>query len=101
MILRHLGFSAYSTGYISARISTFAQSLPSELVAEAKIVFYLSDEIFANGQPILVTVDAKSLAILRIELANSRNGEVWQAHWQELAKAGYLDSKVVGHLIWP
>ena len=94
-ILKHLGFAIHSIGYISQRISTFAQALPSDLAAQAKIIFYLSDEIFANGQPILVTIDAKSLAILRIELASSRDAASWQAHWQELAKAGYIDNKYV------
>lgn len=94
-ILRELGFAYSSIGYISQRILEFASALPVELPSSAKIVFYLSDETFANGQPILVTVDAKSLAILRIELATSRDAETWQAHWQELTALGYTDNKYV------
>jgi hypothetical protein len=94
-ILTELGFAYTSIGYISQRILEFAKALPDELPTSAKIVFYLSDETFANGQPILVTVDPKSLAILRIELATSRDAATWQAHWQELAALGYRDTKYV------
>ncbi len=52
--------------------------------------FYLSDEIYSGSRPILITVDAKSLAILKIELAPRRDGEQWQAHWEALTKAGYV-----------
>jgi hypothetical protein len=94
-ILTELGFAYTSIGYISQRILEFAKALPGELPTNARIVFYLSDETFANGQPILVTVDAQSLAILRIELATSRDAASWQAHWQELAALGYSDTKYV------
>jgi hypothetical protein len=94
-ILTELGFAHSSIGYISQRILEFAGALPVELPSSAKIEFYLSDETFANGQPILVTVDPQSLAILRIELATSRDAETWQAHWQALTALGYQDSKYV------
>jgi hypothetical protein len=35
-------------------------------MTESKVVFYLSDEIFARHQPILVTIEAQSTAILKI-----------------------------------
>jgi len=37
-----------------------------------KVVFYLSDEMFAIRAPILVSIDAQSTAILKIELASDR-----------------------------
>jgi uncharacterized protein (DUF1684 family) len=43
-------------------------------------VFYLSDEIFALHAPILVTIDARSTAILTIELAADRSADTWRAH---------------------
>jgi len=94
-ILKQQGLPNHSIGHISARLSTFAQAIPKAHSVETKISFYLSDEIFANGQPILVTVDPKSLAILRIELASSRDGESWKKHWQALTKAGYFGNEVV------
>jgi hypothetical protein len=47
-------------------------------------VFYLSDEIFALHAPILVTIDARSTAILTIELASDRSADTWRAHCEAL-----------------
>jgi hypothetical protein len=47
-------------------------------------VFYLSDEIFATHQPILVTIDAQSTAILKIQLASERSAQPWRAHFEAL-----------------
>lgn len=94
-ILRHLGFSFYSVGYISERILAFACVLPPDLATGVPLTFYLSDEIYSGARPILITVDAKSLAILKIELAPRRDGEQWKAHWEALAKAGYVGNKYV------
>jgi hypothetical protein len=47
-------------------------------------VFYLRDEIFAIHVPILVTIDARSTAILNIELAADRSGDTWKAHFEAL-----------------
>src|SRR5215475_4429133 len=49
-----------------------------------KVVFYLSDEIFAIRAPILVTIDAQSTAILTIELASDRSAKTWETHVQDL-----------------
>jgi hypothetical protein len=53
-------------------------------MAQKKVVFYLSDEIFANQAPILVTVDAQSTAILKIELASDRSAKTWETHFKDL-----------------
>jgi hypothetical protein len=50
----------------------------------AKSLFYLSDEIFAIRTPILVTLDAQSTAILKIELASDRSAKTWEAHFKAL-----------------
>ena len=63
-------------------------ALPSTLsMPEQKVVFYLSDEIFARHQPILVTIEAQSTAILKIELASDRSAETWKAHFDDLGAA--------------
>src|SRR5882672_5381672 len=65
-------------------------SLPSlsailkRLEYQPNSVFYLSDEIFAIGTPILVTVDAQSTAILKIQLASDRSAQTWKAHFDNL-----------------
>ena len=53
-------------------------------MAEHTVVFYLSDEIFARHQPILVTIEAHSTAILKIQLASDRSAETWKAHFDDL-----------------
>ena len=66
---------------------------------ETGIIQYLacaSDEIFPKNIPILITVDPCSSAILRMELADSRNADDWQNHFECLIgnglKAMYLVS---------
>lgn len=55
----------------------------------------LCDEIFTLGQPILLTVEPRSLAILKIELASKREAETWQQHWAARAEAGLITRPVV------
>ena len=65
-ILKQLGLPFSSVGYISQRLAAYAQALPQETWTDAQIVFLLCDEIFTLGQPILLTVEPRSLAILKI-----------------------------------
>jgi hypothetical protein len=50
------------------------------------VVCYLRDEIFARPQPIWVTIEAQSTAILNIPLASERSAETWQAHFEDLGE---------------
>lgn len=84
-IMKRFGVCPNSTGSISQYLNYFGSILPNTVSAnndETKIVVFLSDEIFSKNTPILVTVDADSSAILRIELANTRSAEAWKNHWQ-------------------
>ena len=84
-ILRTLGYPHDSTGMISERLKMFGRCLSNTLNVDTEcLVFFLSDEIFALGRPILVTIDPVSTAILRIELAPNRNAETWELHYQAL-----------------
>jgi hypothetical protein len=80
-IIRQLGLPFSSVGYISQRLTAYAQTVPQDVLTGARIVFLLCDEIFTLGQPILLTVEPRSLAILKIELAEQRDAETWQKHW--------------------
>ena len=80
-ILRQLGLPFASVGYISQRLATYARALPKEEWTGAQIVFLLCEEIFTLGQPILLTVEPRSLAILKIELVENREAETWKQHW--------------------
>lgn len=84
-ILRILGYPNDSTGMISQRLKFFGRCLSNTLnVDKPYLIFYLSDEIFALGRPILVTIDPVSTAILRIELAPNRTGDTWKKHFSAL-----------------
>ena len=84
-ILQYFQYQPNSVGYLSERFHIYGAALPSTLaMAEHKVVFYLSDEIFARHQPILVTIEAQSTAILKIQLASDRSAETWKAHFDDL-----------------
>ena len=84
-ILKYFHYQPSSVGYLSACFQTYGRALPSTLsMAESKVVFYLSDEIFARHQPILVTIEAQSTAILKIQLASDRSAQTWKTHFEDL-----------------
>ena len=84
-ILRVLGYPHDSIGMVSERLTLFGSCLSNTLnIGIPYLIFYLSDEIFALGCPILVTIDPVSTAILRIELAPDRKGDTWKKHFSEL-----------------
>ena len=93
--IRQLGLPFSSVGYISQRLTDYAQTGPKDVLTGARIVFLLCDEIFTLGQPILLTVAPRSLAILKIELAEQRDAETWQKPWRALAAAGLLTHQTV------
>jgi hypothetical protein len=84
-ILKYFHYQPNSVGYLSECFQHYGGALPSTLSgAEHTVVFYLSDEIFARHQPILVTIEAHSTAILKIQLASERSAETWKAHFEDL-----------------
>lgn len=94
-ILTQLGLPFASVGAISQRLAAYAQALPREAWTNARIVFLVCDEIFTRGQPILITVEPRSLAILKIELGKNREAETWKHHWTTLAEAGLIEQQTV------
>ena len=86
-ILKYCQYQPNSVGYLSECFHNYGAALPSTLsMVEHTVVFYLSDEIFARHQPILVTIEAQSTAILKIQLASERSAETWQAHFDDLGQ---------------
>jgi hypothetical protein len=84
-ILKALECHPNSVGYLSQFFQRYGQALPSTLsMPSQKFVFYLSDEIFAIHAPILVTIDARSTTILKIQLASDRSAATWEAHFDDL-----------------
>ena len=84
-ILKALAYHPNSVGSLSQFFHSAGQTLPSTLVMPSKkLVFYLSDELFAIHAPILITIDARSTTILTIELASDRSADTWRAHFKAL-----------------
>src|ERR1700704_6410722 len=84
-ILKYFQYQPNSAGYLSACFKNYGAALPSTLsMAEHKVAFDLSDEIFARHQPILVTIEAQSTAMLKMQLASERSAETWKAHFDDL-----------------
>lgn len=94
-ILKDRGIKTNSVGYISKRIKEIAEVVPTKISSEDKIEFYISDEIFAKGLPILITMEARSLTILKIELSSSRDWEAWKKHWQAITSSEDVEKLVV------
>jgi hypothetical protein len=94
-ILKQLGLPHTAVGAISQRLTAYARALPPEVVSGAPIVILLCDEIFTLGRPILLTVEPRSLAILKIELGDNREAETWKKHWEALADAGLIAPQTV------
>lgn len=94
-IVKQLGLPFSSVGHICGRLRAYAGKVPKEALSGAQIGFLLADEIFTRGQPILITVEPRSLTILKIELVENREGETWRKHWQELAEAGLIEHQTV------
>jgi len=84
-IFKRFDYQPNSVGYLSECLQDYGRCVPSTLsMAQKKVVFYLSDEIFAIRTPILVTIDAQSTAILKIELASDRSAKTWETHFKDL-----------------
>src|SRR5712691_425097 len=84
-IVQAMEYHPNSVGYLSQICQRYGHALPSTLsMPSQKFVFYLSDAIFAIHTPILVTIDAQSTAILKIEPASDRSSTTWRAHFADL-----------------
>ncbi len=84
-ILEYRHDAPNSVGYLSQSLHTYGRLVPSTLeMASTKTVFYLSDEIFAIGTPILVTIEPQSTAILKMQRTSDRSAQTWKAHFEDL-----------------
>lgn len=85
-LLRSLGLGQASTAYISQQIEGIGAGLGKRLKYEGQVVF-LCDEVYCPD-PILVTVEPQSMAILCIEKVARVDKQAWKAHWRGLEQAG-------------
>lgn len=89
-----------SVGYISETLHSIGAQIgnTAPVLGDEGAITYLcfcSDELFAGGCPILITVEPISLLILRIELVAQRDGQTWGHHWEKLASQGIQPSLLV------
>lgn len=92
-LLTQLGLGKASVSFISHALTQIGLALPSTLKGNGEVI-YLCDEVYAP-EPILVTVEPHSMAILRIEKAQTLTAEEWQHHWTQIQELGYKASGVV------
>jgi hypothetical protein len=93
-IMRYDKFGYSSTGTISENLSKIGNALPKiqNIPLDKKIkITAVADEIFIGNQPILITLDPISSAILSIELAKERSKEVWVKHIEEIEVEGKIE----------
>lgn len=92
-LLKRRGLSRSSIGYISEVLQEIGNGLSSTIEGLSDLnlaVVFASDEIFSSSQPLLITVDPVSSAILRMELGKDRKSDSWQTHWQSLLDEGFI-----------
>lgn len=91
-LMQRDGLPFSSQGAISEWLTQVGQALPNTLRHEngsPHVIVFSNDEIYAKSQPILITVDPVSSAIMSIELADNRSGEQWCQHYERLLVNGY------------
>jgi len=92
-LLKRKGMANTSIGYISELLTQTGDQLSPIITKEQGLTYgvvFASDEVFKGASPVLITVDPLSSAILRIELADNRKSESWEAHWQSLLDVGVV-----------
>lgn len=86
--LAEMGLHPGSAGHVSEFLEETAAACKIEIPRNAKPVILMLDEIFANGRPLFVVMEASSHYILDILLAADRKGETWEAELSRLQEQG-------------
>lgn len=90
-IMARFGLRWSSVGKLSQTLHAMGGLLPNTITLSpgaVRLVVFASDELFAGAQPILLTVDPQSSAILRLEVVDRRTWEAWARHWECLYDNG-------------
>jgi len=96
-LMKREGLPLSSSGAVSELLTRMGQALPTTLCHDAdtpRFVVFSNDEVYAKTQPILITVDPISTAILRIELADNRAAEQWCQHYEGLLANGFQPTQL-------
>lgn len=90
-----MGWRLGSTGHISEFLSEIGELCVIEIPLKGSLVTLLLDEIFANGQPILVIMEALSHYIMSIKLMPDRSGGTWAAELKKIQEKGVNIGRLV------
>jgi hypothetical protein len=89
-ILDQQGHPHHSTGLVSECLTSLGASLPNTLISkEERSIIILADEIHALNIPILVSIEPRSTAIIKIELADNRQADTWDKHFRTIEDGNY------------
>jgi hypothetical protein len=86
--LQALNWGPDSTGHISGFLHATAKFCSLEIPCKGVPVVLLLDEIFANGNPVFVVLEAASHYILDIVLMPDRKADTWEGVLRRLQAAG-------------
>ncbi len=87
-----------SKSFIAEVLDKVGYLLPcylQDVSPDEKILIICSDEIFANGKPILISVEPLSSVILAMELSPKRDEAAWKAHFEKLKFHGFKTAYIV------
>lgn len=83
-----LGWNPGSTGHVSEFLHATAKACALEIPCQGVPVVLMLDEIFANGNPVFVILEAASHYILDIVLMPDRKADTWEDVLRKLQKNG-------------
>ena len=94
-LMSDFGMTYSSVGFISETLKKIGAILGNQISWQGSVVC-ASDELFYSGhQPILISTEVSSSAILRIDILPSLTKEAWENHWQNLLDAGIKIDKIL------
>ncbi len=73
-----------SMGRISGILNDIGSRLSDTDQIDSVRLCLISDEIFGNGQPILVTIDSESYYLIQLRKVSQRDKETWGVCWLEI-----------------
>jgi hypothetical protein len=94
-LMSNFGMTYSSVGFISETLKKIGTILGNQIEWQGEVVC-ASDELFYSGhQPILITTEVNSSAILRIDILSDLTKEAWENHWQGLLEGGIKIAKIL------
>jgi hypothetical protein len=86
--LAELGWGPSSAGHVSEFLRAAAKSCSLDIPRKGTAVVLMLDEIFANGDPVFVVLEASSHCILDIVLMPDRKADTWEGVLRRLQDNG-------------